>query len=146
MGGYAGVPGVGVTPLINGVEVSTTNPMPVTPGGVAPAPWGTAVELFTTVSLTANGSTTVAGAAAGKSVWVTSYIFALTNPSDVFFQQDAGAQISVKGFGVLSGNEICGSGDQYLFQSIAGTGVNINVLAGLAVGTPGSVQVRYRQA
>ena len=139
MGVNNGVPGLGVTLLNGGAEISPTNPLPV--AGTTPNPFPVAVGAQQERVLTglAAGANALAAAVPGKQIFVTGYNFSLPAADTVSFRS-AATIISAQGVGVVGGNEAAGS-EAYLFRTAAGAALNFN--AGLAAAT-GSVQVRYR--
>lgn len=134
--------GIGVT-ILNGAEpVSPSNPLPVTPGGLAPAPFGSAVQQEAVATLV-NGNNTIVAASPGNSVYVTGYTFGLTLPTAPFFTSNAGGlQISAAPPGIIGAAEVCGAPEYYLFKTSVGQALVFNNPAGGA----GSMQLRYRLA
>ena len=145
MSGFPGVPGLGVTPLVSGLAVSTSNPLPISGGGGVPFPVTVGAQLVFTAPIVnalagTNGNVLIAPTA-GKSIYVTSYIFSLTTAANAYFCQDTGEIVSAQGVGVIAGNESAGSNEAYLFATAAGKGLNLALSAAQALA---GVQVRYR--
>jgi hypothetical protein len=134
-----GVPGEGVTPLVGGLPVTQSNPLPVSSGGGFPAAVGG--QLQTVFTGFAAGDNTIVAAVAGKRIFVTGYNFSYpAGSADSMFKSGALTQISARGMNVLGGAEAIG-GEPYLFNTAAGEALVFNISAAKATG---NVQVRYR--
>lgn len=131
-----GVPGIGVTPLVNGLPVGPSNPLPVGPGGFPAAV--NAQQQVVVVGL-AVGSNAIVPAVAGKRIFVTGYNFSIGAAATCAFTSNA-TIISAQGVGVVGGAENVG-GEPYLFNTAAGEALNFSSTVAAAAG---SVQVRYR--
>lgn len=126
---YDGVPGIGVTPLYNGLPVGPTNPLPIV---VLPA--GFAFASVVAGGLAAGDNLLVA-ATAGKKIRVYSFsIDTATDVLDAFFKSSTGpgTQVSVKRTNITTWREQSPLG---LFETAAGAALYLNASVAAAGAT-----------